>query len=112
MNRTVPGDEDHHVLPHRHTGSPAHAELSSRGDSLESQAGNESDGQADLPGRWNTQAPHLTALEALEQYGWSVFPLDREKARGRSYSTSSVSLLMYVQVQVATTSTSPIPGGL
>ena len=79
MNRTIPGDEDHHVLPHRHTGSPAHAELSSRGDSLESQPGNESDGQADLLGRWNTQAPHLTALEALEQYGWSVFPLDREK---------------------------------
>lgn len=79
MNRTVSGDEDHHVLPRRHKGSPAHAELSSRGDSQASQRGNESGGQADLPARWNTQAPHLTALEALEQYGWSVFPLDQEK---------------------------------
>ena len=45
------------------------------------------DGQANLPARWNTQAPHLTALEALEQC-WSVFPLDQgeptENRRGAS----------------------------
>src|SRR6266853_6665075 len=29
--------------------------------------------------RWNEQAPHLTALEALERYQWSVFPLDQHK---------------------------------
>ena len=29
--------------------------------------------------RWNTQEPHLTALEALEHCGWSVFPLDERK---------------------------------
>ena len=29
--------------------------------------------------RWNEQASHLTALEALEDYHWSVFPLDQQK---------------------------------
>ncbi len=58
MNHTVSDDQDDHMLLHRHEGS---------------------DAQAGLPARWNTQAPHLTALEALEQYDWSVFPLDQEK---------------------------------
>jgi putative DNA primase/helicase len=39
--------------------------------------------EAQRPGgmveRWNTQKLHLTALEALEHYGWSVFPLDQRK---------------------------------
>jgi putative DNA primase/helicase len=30
--------------------------------------------------RWNEQAPHLTAIEALERYQWSVFPLDQHKS--------------------------------
>lgn len=29
--------------------------------------------------RWNEQAPHLTALEALEHYQWTVIPLDQHK---------------------------------
>jgi putative DNA primase/helicase len=79
MNRTLPGDENHHALPDRHKESPVHAERSGTGDSQAAQPENEAGGQANLLSRWNTQAPHLTALEALEQYGWSVFPLDREK---------------------------------
>jgi hypothetical protein len=79
MNRMVSDDQDNHLLHYRHEGSNAQADLAGRGDSRASQRGNESGGQADLLRRWNTQAPYLTALEALEHYGWSVFPLDQEK---------------------------------
>jgi P4 family phage/plasmid primase-like protien len=79
MNRTVSGDQDDHKLPHGHEGSDAQAGLPCSGDSQAWQRGNDRGGQADLLARWNTQAPHLTALEAFEQYGWSVFPLDQEK---------------------------------
>lgn len=35
--------------------------------------------QGGVAERWNTQKPYLTALEAIERYGWSVFPLDQSK---------------------------------
>ena len=43
------------------------------------QKASEARGQRELLERWNNQKPHLTALEALERHGWSVFPLDQSK---------------------------------
>ncbi len=34
---------------------------------------------ASLSTAWTEQAPHQTALEALQRLRWSVFPLDEEK---------------------------------
>jgi hypothetical protein len=81
MNRSLPGDENQHAPTDKHSGNFARIELSSGVDSPALQPENRSGGQANLLARWNTQATHLTALEALERYGWSVFPLDQAKNR-------------------------------
>jgi hypothetical protein len=79
MNRAQPYDENHRMLPEGHKENSTHAERPGGGEVAVWPPGNEAGGQTDLPARWNAQAPHLTALEALEYFGWSVFPLDAEK---------------------------------
>ena len=73
MNRKVYDNQDDSIL------SPGQGGRVQTVHSNTSTSGNPADGQADLLARWNAQAPHLTALEALEQFKWSVFPLDKEK---------------------------------
>ena len=78
MHRMLPGGKDGRWLPRRDMEDPVRDER--RDDAQAANTVREAEGPADLLARWNTQAPHLTALEALERFGWSVFPLDQGKS--------------------------------
>ena len=72
MNRTVYDHQDDFILSSGQGGrvQTVHSHTSPMG--IMRMAGR-------ILARWNNQVPHLTAIEALEQYKWSVFPLDAEK---------------------------------